>query len=268
MKNKYFSYFILSLLIFSCSNNSKNGIDTITNNVVDSIDIANRVAFKGSKNVEPLKRDNKYSDLNYLNNIISQTKHSTDTIFLGFRMGMTKTEFINHIKKLINKGKYINYLTTKVFTIHNKTNPNCSDNTFYSIESDFYMYERIPSLLGDSSQCQEYREEGIFYFKPVFNKESFLVGFKINYNNDYDVTHISKSYNWLLCEISQNSSLSNDHALFKQAELYSIISMNSDSFMRENNNVLVYENSIFIEYIDKKTLLNEIRKKLIENQKR
>mgnify|MGYP007000115439 CR=1 len=32
-----------------------------------------------------------------------------DTIFLGFRLGMTKNEYKNHIKKLQSEGKKIKY---------------------------------------------------------------------------------------------------------------------------------------------------------------
>lgn len=254
MKNKYFSYFILSLLIFSCSNNSKNGIDTITNNVVDSIDIANKVDFKGSKNVEPLKRDNKYSDLNYLNNIISQTKHSTDTFFLGFRMGMTKNEYIEHGLKLKEEGIDINFLKRKDFGTRLNT---------MIFENVFILMKNIEVNIKETN----YFGKGVYYIIPFFNKNFKIIEYNIEYMEYFDSTHIN-GLNWLEKDVTKNSYKNNDLALWEQINVSNITYLNSYEYFRKRNNMIINLHPKFIYFYDKKSLLIKIRDKLIENQKR
>lgn len=259
MIKNIFSYFILSLLIFSCSNNSKNGIDTITNNVVDSIEIANRVDFKGSKNVEPLKRDNKYSDLNYLNKIISQTKYSTDTIFLGFRMGMTKKEFIEHGSKLKEEGLDINFIKRKVFKEASKGTISIT-----SVYEDVYIYKKS---IEQNFKDDIYFGKGVYYIIPIFYNNSKIVEYNINYLENYDSSHI-KGLNWIENEITKKSNKNNDLALWEQINVSNLTALNSFEYFRKRNNMIIniYPDVIF--FYDKKSLLIKIRDKLIENQKR
>jgi hypothetical protein len=259
MKKKYFTYFILSLLIFSCSNNSKNGIDPITNNDLDSKDIANKVDIKETTNVDTLNHDNKYSDLNYLNKIISQTKYSTDTIFLGFRMGMTKKEFIEHGLKLKEEGIDINFLKRKVFKESSKGTISIT-----SIYENVFIYKKS---IEQNVKENKYFGKGVYYIIPTFSNNSKIVEYNINYLENYDSSHI-KGLNWIENEITKKTNKNNDLALWEQINVLKITYLNTFEYFRKRNNILIDVNSKFISFYDKKTLLNEIRDKLIENQKR
>ena len=46
-----------------------------------------------------------HKNIDSLISFMNKVPESKDTIFLGFRLGMTKKEFRNHIKKLRKEGK-------------------------------------------------------------------------------------------------------------------------------------------------------------------
>lgn len=259
MIKNIFSYLISSLLIFSCSREPKNGLDTVTNKVVDSIDIVNKVDFNRSKNVDTLIHDNKYSDLNYLNKIISQTKHSTDTILLGFRMGMTKKEFIEHGLKLKEEGLDINFLKKKVFK---KASKGTISMTWVS--ENVYIYKKS---IEQNFKDVIYIGKGVYYIIPFFNKKYNIIEYEISYMETYDSSHI-KGLNWFANEVFKNSYKSNDLELLEQINVSEINYLNSIEYIRIKNNLIIEFNTDDITFYDKKTLLIKIRDKLIENQKR
>jgi len=79
-------YILITLLLLisllSCNNNSRPNRKQI---------------YETHKNIDSL--------ISFMNKV----PESKDTIFLGFRLGMTKKEFRNHIKKLRKEGKKVSY---------------------------------------------------------------------------------------------------------------------------------------------------------------
>jgi len=68
---------------------------------------------ENSRNKNPVKVQSiDYSKKTVLDSLIKATPHSNDTLFLGFTIGMTKSEYENHIQKLRNQGKTVSYSTS------------------------------------------------------------------------------------------------------------------------------------------------------------
>ena len=53
-----------------------------------------------NKKLEQIYYEKNYSTIDSLMSVMNKIPLAKDTIFLGFRLGMTKNEYRNHIKKL------------------------------------------------------------------------------------------------------------------------------------------------------------------------
>ena len=61
-----------------------------------------------NKKLEQIYYEKNYSSIDSLMSVMKKIPLAKDTIFLGFRLGMTKNEYRNHIKKLQSEGKKLN----------------------------------------------------------------------------------------------------------------------------------------------------------------
>lgn len=205
--------------------------------------------FKNQTEIRQKRVD--YSNNSVLDSLIKNTAHSSDTLFLGFQIGMTKEEYKDHIHELRKAGKTLDY---------------SNSNKFSTIAGTFDLgagYTFETSITSDSSD-KELTGIGKYFLEPVYNKGGFLMGLNIlpieKWNGDYGF----EKPKWLESKIKENSKTLSDDQL-KEALIENEI-VDKYDFVREKNNLIIYENTLTINYIDLKTLYTEILIKKTEKE--
>lgn len=192
-----------------------------------------------------------YSNKTILDSLIKTTPHSTDTLFLGFTIGMNKSEYKNHIDILRKEGKTIDF---------------SNSNRVSTFAGNFDLgpgYTFITSISTDKSG-KTITGEGKYFLEPVYNKNGDLMKLNIVpieiWNGDYGIDKPK----WLENKIFENSEPVRDISL-KQALIDNEFIDNSD-FVRQKGNLIIYETTLTINYIDLKTLLLEFLIKETEKE--
>ncbi len=257
---------ILLCLVFvitnnSCSlkNNEKNSDieDPQINEFQKPIDTTYYINNIDSSSIK-LKK-NKYSNLKFLEKEIENTDYSKDTIFLNFRMSMTKIEFEEHVEELKKQGEKIFFLKSKSFSSDDKeimSREGMMDgrSVAISIELNLYEYHSKNVFI---SQGIKYICNGIYYIIPKFNKNGNLFSIQLIYKEKYNPPLKNTNKKWIHLEIFKNSSECKDKNLEELIRNYA--RCNYNSYVRKQNNVLIYENLAYIEYYDKKQCCKNIK---------
>lgn len=256
MKTILKTHLVILIIFFSCTQKAKTDFVQTEELPQKTEFFINEIKNKETTYVDTLLHDNKYSDLNYLNKIISQTKYSTDTIFLGFRMGMTKAEFYEHFLKLKEDSYNIQFIKFEEIAL----------TSTFSVEAEnFIKFKKNFTLNIDKKRING---NGTYYLIPKYDKNLHVRHYEIVSNEKYDSKNNSYDKEWIKSEIFKISTICKDTNL--KAFLYNkgCYAINYHSFFREKNNCILFTNVSSIEFVDKKTALIEIRNTLIENQKR
>lgn len=217
MKRKSFAILlILSTLIFSC----------------------NKAKRTSEKFVD-------YSNKNVLDSLIKNTPSSIDTLFLGFRMGMTKIEYKKHLKNLRKEGKNISTDKTIIVSFLNKRFELGPGNTF-------------TTEISDNSSTGK----GEYFIVPYYDNNNKLIQLNVRISDEY----ISGTYKpeWFKNKLRENSKILSNKNL-KRALINHQIIKNSD-FLRQKGNTIIYETYLSINYIDLRTLLIKLVYKETEKE--
>lgn len=192
-----------------------------------------------------------YSDKTVLDSIIKATPHSQDTLFLGFTIGMDKSEYKNHIKKLRSEGKNIEFSKSKNLSNIAGT---------FNIGPGYTFKTKISTTRGKKT----FTGEGSYFLEPVYNKGGALIMLNVvpveKWNGDY-------GYNtpkWLEDKIKENSEPVKDEALKKV--LIDNDFVGEHDLLRQKENVIINKNTLYFNYIDLKTLLTQVWEKEIEKE--
>lgn len=217
------------------------------------------IIFTSCENLESKeslsKKNIDYTDMTVLDSLITKTPQSKDTLFLGFTIGMNKSDYKNHIHQLRKEGKNLSYSDSNILsTLAGKVNLGSGYTFITSISTEISVSGK--TLTG----------EGRYFLEPVYNKSGLI---KLNivpiekWNGDYDAFSKPK---WLRKRIEENSEQLKDD-IFRQALIDNNVIREYD-FVRRKGNLIIYENSLSIHYIDLKALLmefliNETEKEII-----
>ena len=209
-----------------------------------SCDNNNRRKTKFIKSVD-------YSNKTVLDSLIKATPHSKEKIFLGFTIGMTKSEYKNHIAELRKEDKSITYSNSnRISTVAGTFDLGSG----YTFNTNITANVRNKKLTG----------AGKYFLEPVYNQEQKLMKLNIvpieKWNGDYGFNKPK----WLENNVIENSKP------FKNDDLKKVLIGNefisSYDFIRQKNNLIIYETSLTIEYTDLKTLLAELLIKQVEKE--
>lgn len=182
-----------------------------------------------------------YSNKTVLDSLIKTTAQSNDTIFLGFKIGMTKSEYKNQIEKLKKEDKTITF---------------SKSNRISTIAGTFDLGEgyTFKTSISSEKNGKTLTGNGQYFLEPVYNQNGNLMQLNIvpieKWDNEYD------SPKWLENRVKQNSDDFTDNDL-KQALIDNKFISNYD-FIRKKGNVVIYDGTLTITYIDLKTLLLEL----------
>jgi len=192
-----------------------------------------------------------YKNLQILDSLVKTTSQSTDSLFLGFKMGMTKPDYKDHIKYLKKSGKNITYSTSQILS------------TFVG---NIQLGEGYTFSTGISSGNigQIKTGEGKYFLEPVYNNAGKLMKLNIVPIEKWETDYGSDSPNWLKTNIFQNSNELNNENLHKA--LIDLKIIDDNHFVRRKGNIIIYEGNLTVSYIDFKTLLIEMMIKIKENE--
>tara|TARA_Y100000589_G_C26952561_1_gene547112 strand:+ start:52 stop:744 length:693 start_codon:yes stop_codon:yes gene_type:complete len=195
-----------------------------------------------------------YTNNKVLDSIYKLMPNTTDTMFLGFTMGMTENEYDKHAKKLQEEGKSIKFesviYNTAIGEI--KLGPG-------------YVF-RTPITSGVNKKSIG---DGTYYLEPKFSiKGGKLIELNIASSEnweDYDV----KRDGWLENKIKENSSKLNDNSFKKALSDNNVIE--DYNFIRQKENLIICETHLGLKYVSRKTLIAELillntEKEIIEKE--
>jgi hypothetical protein len=126
----------------------------------------------------PINNPEELKTVDTLGYYLKNTEAAKDTIFLGFRLGMSKKEYRNHIKYLRNNGKKITYekgLGVKYAML----------NTTVDLGNRYVYYTPI-SMKEYSSDTEEITGNARCILIPSYSKQSKLISLKIVSFEDWD----------------------------------------------------------------------------------
>lgn len=196
-----------------------------------------------------------YSDKNVLDSLIRTTPNSNDTIFLGFIMGMSKTDYRNHIHKLRNDGLSLTYSQSNRIKNFAGT---------FELGPGYTFSTSISANVSDKTVTGQ----GLYFLEPKYSDQGTLVRLNVISVEKWS-SYMSKEPNWFESRIEENSiPFRNEN--FKKALVNNDIIYNR-SFIRQKGNVLIFQNSNTYSYVPINSilielLLNAIEKELIEEK--
>lgn len=192
-----------------------------------------------------------YSEKDILDSLITSTPHSTDTLFLGFAIGMTKSDYKNHIKKLRKEDKDITYSKSNNFS---SMSGNFNLGEGYTFNTRINIDESGKMLTGN----------GNYFLEPTYNANGHLMQLSIlgieKWNGDYGF----EKPNWLESNVKENYQPMENGAL-KQALINNNF-IEKYNFVLQKGNLIIYETILAVKYVDLKTLLFELLIKETEKE--
>lgn len=207
---------------------------------------------ENSRNKKTIKGQSiDYSNKTVLDSLIKATPQSNDTLFLGFTIGMTKSEYKNHIQKLRNEGKTVSYSESNRFSNMAGT---------FELGAGYTFKTSISTEISGKTVTGE----GQYFLEPVYNNSGNLMKLNIlpieKWNGDYGYD----KPNWLKTKVKENSERFEDESL-KQALIDNEF-IDKFDFIRQKGNLVIYETTLTVNYIDLKTLLLELLIKETEKE--
>lgn len=212
MKKIVFFILVISVLLYSCK--QKNNTNTDKNKI-------NKKEFNAS----------------ILDSLVTSTKTSDDTIFLGFTLGMDKDAYYNHIKSLIKNGKTLEY--SEEWTI--KTGIGIYKKSGYAYKTSIVDYPSGKKFVG----------EGWYLLEPFFTDNNTLIQLNVyNVETWNDVT-VQYNPNWFKNQVFDSSKDVNYPAFRKFLLEHDFIT--HSSYLRTHKDVAIYNYLYYTTFIDLKT---------------
>ena len=209
------------------------------------------ISCKQSTNIAD-KKIIDYSNKTVLDSLIKSTSQSKDTLFLGFIIGMSKTNFKNHIEKIRKEGKTITFSKSNRYSSIAGAFDLGAGYTFATSISAEYAGKTITGL-------------GKYFIEPVYNKNGELSQLNILPTEDWSNSGSSiDEPNWLKNRIQEKYEESTNESLKKALIDNEIISEYNKLWQK--GNLIIYETGMTVNYVDLKTQLVELLVKEIEKE--
>ena len=173
-----------------------------------------------NKKLERIYYQKNYNSIDSLMSVMNKIPLAKDTIFLGFRLGMTKNEYRNHIKKLQSEGKKIKYKKNLIVSSALKKfriDGEYSDHLSYTDINlgDRYVYytpiamEYLDEEITGNAKC---------VLIPSYNEEDEMLALNILSTESWDKTFLS-NHKWLKGNIAKKYP----NSIFKRNDLNTVI---------------------------------------------
>lgn len=192
-----------------------------------------------------------YTNLTVLDSLVKTTKQANESLFLDFKIGMSKSEFKKQITELKKSGKKITY---------------SASNTFTSFVGDIKLGEgyTFTTNIASGDYGKAITGVGKYFLETIYNSNQKLMQLNILPIEKWDSELGVVKPNWLKENIIKSSSELNDDNLHKA--LIDLKFLENSHFIRRKGQTIIYEGNFTITYIDFRTLLVEMMIKIKENE--
>jgi len=184
-----------------------------------------------------------YTEQKVLVDIIKETPYSKDTLFLGFTIGMTKSEFQKHLKKLRNEGKKIRFSDSNIITTFAEK---------IELGAGYVFETNISTESGNKS----FTGRGQYVIQTIYNGDNKLMGLNVLPIEKWEGVYGMDEPNWFKSKVIENSEAFKNGNLMRAMLKKEII--NEGDLIRQKNNLVIYSDAFTTHYIDLKTLLTEL----------
>lgn len=193
-----------------------------------------------------------YNSETVLDSLIGVTQSSTDTIFLGFNINMSKSDFKNRIAALRNEGKKITYSTSNVFS---------TSIGKFDAGSGYTFHSPISIQQGD----RLIKGEGSYFLEPIYNSNGNLTSLTILPIEEWNEEPLYTKPEWLKKKITESSKAFANDDLKKALTDYDILKTNG--FLRAKNNTIISESVFSITYYDLRTIYTKLLEEKLERER-
>lgn len=210
------------------------------------------MAACSSGNTERVTKEKKfdYSNINAVDSLIKTYPESTDTIFLGFIMNMSNSEYKKHIQKLKNDGFDISYKKNNALSGFNERRIDLGEGHVLNL------------IIADNSDGKNETGKGHYILIPVFENDKLSLLQVVALEN-WEGSSINDT-KWIRKKVRESTiEMIDDN--FKQAMINNGI-IKSFYKVRVKNDVIVYEGEVSsINYASVKYILKQIHLNLLKN---
>lgn len=185
-----------------------------------------------------------YSKEKDLVELIKKQPQSNDTIFLGFTIGMTKSDFKIQLKKLRYEGKKITYSDSNAISTMMSGN--------IDIGAGYVFETSISTERGNKT----FTGRGQYIIQTIYNEDNKLMGLNILPIEEWNENYGMDKPKWFKNKVIENSENFKNGSLMRAMLKNEIIS--EGNLIRQKDNLVIYDDNFTIHYIDLKTLLTEL----------
>ena len=192
-----------------------------------------------------------YTNKFVIDSLIKATPYSKYTMFLGFTTGMKLNDYKKHIQQLKNQGYSITFNTSNlVSTIAGTIDVGAG----YTFTSNISAEKSGKTITGT----------GNYFLEPDFNKKGNLISLNILPIEKWDSGNGFDNPNWFKNKVFENSIELSDKNLWNALIDNTIV--DKQNFVRTKGNLVIYESTLTVSYIDLKSLLTELLIKVTEKE--
>lgn len=190
-----------------------------------------------------------YEDKAVLDSLIKATPIKKDTLFLGFTIGMTKSDYENYVQKLQSEGKTLTYSDSNSFT-----------NTFGTFEygGGYTFITNIATEVLDKTMTGT----GRYFLQPDYDKNGKLMKLTIFPVEKWNQKYAYETPNWLEKNVEENSEDFKNEALEKA--LIDNKFLGKFDYIRKRGNLIIYHDTSTVNYMELKTVLIDLVEKKAE----
>lgn len=187
-----------------------------------------------------------YSNPSVLDSLINVRPIPEDTVFLGFRIGMSKDAFTKHIQELKNQNKTISFLkSANLTTVVGRIELGNG----YAFTTPISTEQSGKTITGI----------GQYFLSPEFSKNGTLISLGIYPTEDWDGISSATNQTWIRKNIRENSTRVTDQKLLDILLSKEVIS--TADFVRQKGNLLIYSEAFAIYYKPMQTIFLKIKTK-------
>lgn len=192
---------------------------------------------------EEQQRTLDYENKAVLDSLIEATPYANDTLFLGFTIGMSESDYENHIQKLRSEGKNITFADSNSFT-----------NTFGTFEygGGYTFTTDIATEILDKTLTGT----GRYFLKPMYNQDSELMKLTIFPVEEWDQDYGYETPNWLKANVKENSIEFGNEALEKA--LIDNKFLGKFDYIRKRGSLIIYQDTSTVNYMEFKAVLKDL----------
>lgn len=188
-----------------------------------------------------------YNSNKALDSIINNTPQSKDTVFLGFRMGMSQKEYKKHIEALKKEGKTITFSDSNRFST--------ASGNIFNIGPGYTFQTAIA--------IDKNKGFGKYVLQPVYENGRMI---KINiFPFEEWENYGSGKPNWLKTNITKSLGKTINSDIKKLMAESGEIDVDTEAWIKKD--VIVYKTIWAYTYIETKAIFEKVKAKRVELQK-